>query len=315
MQLTFADMMVTGATRTSARLQAIHDLVDWKAFDRHLRRLTKRSGMGPTGYPLLNLFKTMILQRLYDLSDPAMEEMLYDRLSFRSFCGFGVSDSLPDETTLCRFRALLGPGAQELFCELLAQLETKGFTAKTGVMVDATVVASSAKRPQGGQVSTRDPQAGWTKKNGAYHHGYKMRTCVDEKHQLIQGVVVTGADVHDGLALGALVLEEDTALFADKAYASAKNRKLLEQRQIKDHILHKRVRGKRLTDEQNKDNHIWAKVRCQIERVFAHLKGTQGLERTRYLGIQKNTAWAFLTALAYNLKRCAKIYAKGAVCG
>lgn len=93
----------------------------------------------------------MILQHLCDLWDPAMEEMLYDRLSFSSFCAFGMSDNIPDETRLYHFRALLGPFAQKLFCELLAQLETKGFTAKTG--------ASRAKRPQGRQVSPRAPQA------------------------------------------------------------------------------------------------------------------------------------------------------------
>ena len=307
MQMSFADMMVVGAGRTNARLQGVHDLVDWSRYETLLEGLANRSGMGPSGYPLLKLFKIMILQRLYDLSDPAMEEMLYDRLSFRHFCGFGVSEALPDETTLCRFRSLLGPHAQDLFCELLAQLKTKGFTAKTGVILDATVVASRAKRPQGGQVSQRDPEAGWTKKNGVYHHGYKMHTCVDKTHQLIQGVVLSSADVHDGLALGALVVPQDTACWADKAYYNQKNTSLLERLKIENNILVKASRGKPLKKEQKAHNSLHAKVRCHIERVFAHLKGTQGLERTRYLGIEKNTAWAFMTALAYNLKRAAKI--------
>jgi len=315
MQLSFADMMVKGSGRAGGRLQAVHDLVDWKSFDAFLKGLVKRSGLGPSGYPLLNLFKIMVLQRLYDLSDPAMEEMLYDRLSFRHFCGFGVSDALPDETTLCRFRALVGPHAQDLFAELLKQLEVKGFTAKTGVIVDATVVNSRAKRPLGGQVSARDPQAGWTKKNGSYHFGYKMHTCVDKKYQLIQGIVMTGADVHDGLAMGALITPQDTALWADKAYMSKKNNTLLAKLDIKNHILIKALRGKPLTEKQKAHNSLHTKIRCHIERVFAHLKGTQGLERTRYLGIEKNTAWAFMAAFAYNLKRVAKICQKNAAYG
>lgn len=87
----------------------------------------------------------MFLQRLYDLSDPTMEEMPYDRLSFRRFCGFGVSDALPEETILRRFHALVAPRAQDLFGELLSQLEAKGFRKKTGVMLDATIIKSSAK--------------------------------------------------------------------------------------------------------------------------------------------------------------------------
>ena len=108
----------------------------------------------------------MILKHLYGLSDPALEEMLYDRLSFRRFCGLALSDKIPDETTSCRFRSALSGQVKKLFDLVMDDLSKKGITLKTGAIVDASVIESSVGRPRGGSVNTADPQAGWTKKGG-----------------------------------------------------------------------------------------------------------------------------------------------------
>lgn len=110
-------------------------------------------------------------------------------------------------------------------------------------IVDATVISSKSSRPTGGEVSKTDPEAGWTKKAGTYHHGYKMHTCVDEEHGLVQGLEVTSADVHDSLVFGQLLYGDDTRVYADKAYDSAKNRKLLNDHGIENRILYKGRRG------------------------------------------------------------------------
>lgn len=104
------------------------------------------------------MFKALVLQRLYNLSDPEMEEMLYDRFSFRRF-GFGLTDKLPDETTICHFRNVIGDKGEGLFQLLLEDLASQGLAMKGSAIVDATIITSRSKTPSGGEVSSTDPEA------------------------------------------------------------------------------------------------------------------------------------------------------------
>jgi transposase, IS5 family len=253
------------------------------------------------------MFKAMILQRLYNFSDPEMEEMLYDRFSFRRFCGFGLTDKLPDETTICRFRGIIGDKADGLLQLVLEDLASQGFTMKGGAIVDATVITSRSKTPKGGTVSPTDPEAGWTKKQGNYHHGYKMHACVDAKHGLVHGLMVTSADVHDSLVFGQVLDERDEVVYADKAYDSERNRQLLKDHGVVDRILYKGKRGHPQPQWQKNLNSLWNKTRSGVERTFAHLKGRQGLGQARYFGLDKNTQWAVMNVIAYNLSRAVNI--------
>ena len=103
----FSELLVTQKSKGSTRLEKIENLINWKRLDYRLKKILARSGMGPTGYPTTILFKALILQNLYGLSDPMLEEMLYDRMSFRRFCGLSLNSKIPDETTICRFRGAL----------------------------------------------------------------------------------------------------------------------------------------------------------------------------------------------------------------
>ena len=303
----FADMLVTQQSKGSTKLEKISKIITWKLIGTKLEHIIRRGKMGRTPYPSLSLFKVLVLQRLYDLSDPQMEEMLYDRLSFRRFCDFGLTDKLPDETTICKFRGTLGKKVDTLLEIVLQDLASQGLTMKGGALVDATVISSKSARPTGGEVSETDPEAGWTKKAGTYHHGYKMHTCVDEEHGLVQSLEVTSADVHDSLVFGQFLYRDDACVYADKAYESAKNRKLLRDHGIEDRILYKGRRGNKQPQWQKELNKLWNKQRSNIERTFAHLKGEQGLGRCRYFGLEKTKQWATLNAIAYNLNRAIKI--------
>lgn len=302
-----ADILVTQQSKGASKLEKISKIINWKRLGSKLDLIIQRGKMGRPPYPSLSLFKVLVLQRLYDLSDPQMEEMLYDRLSFRRFCDFGLTDKLPDETTICKFRGALGKKVNTLLEAVLQDLADQGLTMKGGAIVDATVISSKSSRPRGGEVSKTDPEAGWTKKAGTYHHGYKMHTCVDEEHGLVQSLEVTSADVHDSLVFGQILYEDDGRVYADKAYDSAKNRKLLSDYGIEDRILYKGRRGSKQPQWQKHLNKLWNKQRSGIERTFAHLKGQQGLGRCRYFGIEKTKQWATLNAIAYNLSRAIKI--------
>jgi len=305
--VSLADILVTQKSKGATRLEKIDALINWSRFGYRLEKILSRSTDGRPPYPAISMFKAMILQRLYNFSDPEMEEMLYDRISFRRFCGFGLTDNLPDETTICRFRQVIGDKANSLLQLVLEDLAAQGLTMKGGAIVDATIITSKSAQPKGGEVSPTDPDAGWTKKQERYHHGYKMHACVDAKHGLIQGLMVTSADVHDSLVFGQVLDEGDQVVYADKAYDSQKNRQLLKDHGLEDRILYKGKRNRRQPQWQKILNGIWNKTRSGVERTFAHLKGKQGLGQARYFGLDRNAQWATLNALAYNLSRAVNI--------
>lgn len=164
-----ADICVTQKSRGSSKIEKIHDLVNWNRFGYRLCKIQGRSGLGRPSYDSVQMFKVLALQNLYGLSDPDMEEMLYDRLSFRRFCGFSLSDKIPDETTICRFRGSLAGHTEKLFHLVLEDIKGQGIQLQSGAILDASIVRSSVRPPSGGDVSTKDPEAGWIKKQGEYH--------------------------------------------------------------------------------------------------------------------------------------------------
>ena len=204
-----------------------------------------RAPAGRPGYPPLALFRALLPAQWYQLSDPGLEEALADRLSFRRFCGFGLDDSTPDETTLCRFRGALAERglAEALFAELNRQLDAKGLVLRAGTLIDATLVEAAVARPpqSEGEVSTKDPEAGFTRRGQRSFFGFKAHVAVDLGSDLIRDAVLTGADVGDSLAADGLVQAATgsprrllrgvslAAVFMDKAYDSAARRAALAE--------------------------------------------------------------------------------------
>jgi len=302
----FTELMVTQKSKGSTKLEKIEALVNWKRLAYRIEKILNRSGLGPTGYDPIVLFKALILQNLYGLSDPEMEEMLYDRLSFRRFCGFSLKDKIPDETTLCRFRNALIGHTEKLFALVMDELKNKGIQLKGGTIVDASVIASSVKPPQGGEVSENDPEAGWTKKGDEYIYGYKAHTSCDEQG-LIKKVKATSADVHDSQVFGQLLDGSEECVYADKAYGSKHNRTLLKKHGIKDKLMYKAELKKKQPLWQIWLNKLWSKTRSGIERIFGHWKTFMGLARSRYKGWNKHQVHFDLIAIGYNLARATKL--------
>lgn len=302
----FSELMITQKSKGETRLEKIESLVNWKRVDYRLKKVLNRSGLGPTGYPPITLFKAMILQHLYGLSDPALEEMLYDRISFRRFCGLSLNSKIPDETTICRFRSALSGHVDKLMRVVMDDLARQGIALKTGAIVDASVIESAVKTPCGGDVNEHDPDAGWTKKGGRYHHGYKAHVSCDEQG-LVRDILVTGADVHDSQVFGQLLDGSESAVYADKAYGSQKNRKLLQKHGIKDCLMYKQHGKKKQPNWQIQLNKLWSRTRNTVERTFAHWKTVMGVTKCRYIGEKKNQDHFTFLALTYNLMRATRL--------
>jgi len=302
--MSFAEIMVT--QRRESSLDKIEKMVRWERLRYRLKKILDRSEEGRPAYDELVMFRVMILQKLYDLSDPQMEEMLYDRLSFRRFCGLGLEDKIPDETTILRFGNLLQGQSEKLLSLINKDLGEKGIEWAGGRIVDATLIKSKVKPPRGGTQSEADPEAGWTCKNDKYTYGYKAHVSTTKKG-LICKTKITSADYHDSQVLESLLDEETTKVYADKAYPSKERRQRLKEHGIKDGILYKKSKGAALSPHLQALNKIHSRIRQTVERTFAHLKEIFGMRVARYKGWDRNQVHVDLLAIAYNLKRSTRL--------
>lgn len=306
----FAEAFAAPGFGRNRRLEAIAEIIDWAPIERLLAPLHS-AAVGRPPYAALAMFKVLLLQQWYGLSDPGMEEALGDRASFRYFAGFSLSDATPDETTICRFRNDLAaaPGmAEAVFAEVNRQFEAKGFIVKRGTMLDATIVAAQARRPEleavgkGGK-SPADPDADWTRKNNRSHFGYRAHVGVDQDTWLIRRACLRPASINETRVADDLVSGDERAVYADKGYESNARRQALKARGIKDRILHKRHRNlRKLPRWQALRNKLIARIRAPAEHVFGTLKRSYGYWRTRYFNLQRNAAHFLVLATAYNLR-------------
>jgi len=291
-------------------LDEIDRLVDWPRLEA-LFSDVYASREGGASYPILTYVKLLLLQQWHGLSDPALETAVDDRLSFRRFCGIPLDRSVPDHASIWRFRQKLAlKGADDLtlgerlLAEINVQLDARGLILRRGTLIDASIVKSAARPPSGdaGEVSDRDPDAGFTKKNGKTSFGYKAHIGTDEGSDLIRRAVMTSAQLHDSQACDPLIQGDEAAVYADKAYDDTKRRDRLKAQGIEPRILYKARRNKPLKTWQKYVNKTAAVVRAAVERPFALMKGPYRFARCRYLGLARNDAHLQLFASAYNLK-------------
>jgi IS5 family transposase len=302
----FADAFVAPGAGSNKRLERIEGLFEWSRFDKLLKPV--RSPEGRKGYPALALFKALLLQQWYGLSDPGLEEALGDRLSFRRFCGFSLDDATPDETTFVRFRAALA--ARGLSAKLLAetnrQLDSRGLILKTGTLIDASLVAAGVARPSGaaGAPSPLDGDANWTRRGRQGHFGYKAHVGVDEGSGLIRAALLTPARTYESEVADALICGDERAVYADRAYEHKARRQRLKAAGIKDRIMHRSHKHQpALPHWQAQRNRLIAPIRANVERVFGTLKRSYGYRRVRYRGLAKNQSHLHLLCIAINLRR------------
>src|SRR5208283_4316508 len=292
-QPSLADAFVTAYSRAGGFLEEITKTFDWSAFDVILRPLHS-SCEGAPAYPPLVMFKIVLLQQWYSLSDPGAEEAVRDRLSFRRFCGVPLDEETPDPSSIWRFRQRLAKLG--LDATLLAEVNR---------LVDATIIAAAVKPPafEEGQVSPRDPDASFTKKNGETYFGYKAHLAVDEESGVVRQAGMTSADLHDSQRGLAMIQGDEEAYYGDKAYDSQALRNELKEKGIDDKIAYKAKRGKAQPDWQRWFNKTASSVRVGVERANATMKNWYGMARVRYRSLERNNCHLQFVAMAMNMKR------------
>ncbi len=309
-QPTFFDLAVQQRGATNRVLETISREVDFSEAEARVASTYSHGGRPACRVGVL--LRVMILQHLYGLSDPQAEEQIKDRLSFQKFVQLDAHETVPDETTICRFRQrLIECGLHESLLGLLnRQLEARGYILKTTTIVDATIVESSRQRPEveAAQNGTApDADASYTRKYGCSYYGYKAHLSSDGEHQLIRSAVLRTAKVQDGHVFASVAPADSRVIYADKIYDTKSVRAWLAERGIANGILKKGAHHIKLSKRDHENNRLKSRVRTNIERVFAHLKQWQDYRQVRYLGLLKNQLELTLKAVAYNLKRLAKI--------
>ena len=252
---------------------------------------------GPPPFAVETMLRVHFLQQWFNLSDPAMEEALYDTPMFREFAGLDMGeDNLPDESTILRFRHLLEKHSLslQLLATVNATLTAKGLLLKSGTVVDATLIAapSSTKNSSG----ERDPEMHQTKKGNQWHFGMKAHIGVDADSGLVHTVVGTAANVNDVTQASALVHGEESDVFADAGYQGVSKREETQDIEATWHVAMRPGKRKALDRStpmgavMDKLEHVKASIRAKVEHPFRVIKRQFGHVKVRYRGLAKNTA-------------------------
>lgn len=292
-------------------LDRLDELVKWYRFEKLITHLRSEGTPGRPGYQVLVLFKALLLQSLYGLSDRELEEALDDRLSFRRFVGLALDVAVPDHTVLNRFRnQLIAEGLLEkLFSELDHQLEKAGVILKRGTMLDATLIETSSGRP-GSERPSRDKDAAFAKRQGkpGSTFGYKAHVGVDEGSGLIRAVLTTPANVNDTTPADRLIRGDEAVVWADAAYHTHARVAALKGRGIKARLVRRpNKRHPKLPARVARYNRLIARRRAAVETTFATLKQRMRLTRIRYVGLVKAAAQVLMAAIAFNLRRWVRL--------
>jgi IS5 family transposase len=295
------------------KLKSLSEVIDWTQLE-GLAAGVRTGEVGRKPYDALAMLKALYLASLYDLSDPALEEALIDRVSFRAFCEFALDEGTPDETTLCRFRNdCVAAGVLEAaFAEVNRQLEARHLFVRKGTMMDATIVAASSRRPPlsaGSKPSLpSEPGASFTRKGGKSHFGYRVHVAADQGTNLIRRLAMTPAHVNESSVADALVCGDEAAVYADKGYESKQRRAALKARGIKDRILHRSHKYEaQLPRWQQRRNALIAPLRAPVEAIFGSFKRLYGRARVRYREFRRNLADFYRLATVYNLRRAVSL--------
>lgn len=325
-------------------LERLAEAVNFEAFRYRLEKALKRSDRSKGGRPPYDpvlMFKVLILQALYNLSDAQAEFMIKDRLSFLRFLGLGLDAAVPDATTIWLFREQLvqANAMEKLFQRFDKVLTEKGYLAMSGQLLDATLVPAPRQRNDDGEkqdikagktaaeiwpdkparARQKDVDARWTVKTSKAKprpdgksqadlavpvFGYKNHISTDRRHGLIRKWTVTAASAHDGARLPDLLDKANTAsgVWADTAYRSKKNEAVQEKRGLVSRIHRRKPKGRPMSKRTARANGAKSKVRSAVEHVFADQKQRMGLF-IRTIGLARARLKVGMVNLAYNMRR------------
>jgi transposase, IS5 family len=295
-QISFADAEYAGKrkkTRREVFLEEMELVVPWKALLKVIEPFYPVAGRGRRPYPLDSMLRVHLMQNWFALSDPAMEEALYEIASLRNFAGLKLSEPIPDETTILNFRHMLEEYdlAEDILKQVNALLARKGLLLKRGSIVDATIIAapSSTKNADG----ERDPEMHQTKKGNQWHFGMKAHIGVDADSGLVHTVTTTPANQADVEQVADLLHGKEEQVWADSGYRGAPSR--VDREDLQWHIaarpsdIAKMPEGRAKERVQNRE-HRKASIRAKVEHPFRVIKRQFGLVKVRFKGLHKNTA-------------------------
>lgn len=302
-QISFASLAHNSKKKMTRReffLQEMDKCVPWKLLESLIEPFYPKAGQGRRPMPLGTMTRIYCMQQWFQLSDPGMEDALYDSDSMRRFAGIELGDdAIPDETTILNFRHLLEKHylTQKFFSEVQGLLEARGLMLRQGTIMDATLIEAAASTKN--RDKARDPEMSSTQKNGKWHFGMKAHIGTDSRTGLAHTVVCTTASMHDSTQSAELLHGDEKEIYGDKAYADEAKAAQARANNIAWRVHCKAVRGRALTEQQEGWNRSRSRIRAKGEHIFGVVKNIWGYRKVRYRGIMKNAAQIFsLFALA-----------------
>jgi len=290
-------------TRREQFLDEMDRIIPWEGLCEVIEPFyPKPQGAGRPPVGLQRMLRIHFLQHWFNLSDPAVEEALYDSRAMRRFVGIDLGrEPAPDETTVCKFRHLLETHnlGDQLFTLIAQYLQDNGLKISTGTIVDASIIdaPSSTKNREG----KRDPEMHQTKKGNQWYFGMKAHIGVDSQSKLIHSVAATAANVHDSQLLADLLHGEETRVWGDSAYTGQGNVIRKQAPNAKDFTHKKSHRFRPLSDADHASNRTKSRVRAKVEHPFLILKRVFGFTKVRYRGLDKNANRLFMACALVNL--------------
>lgn len=315
-------------------LQRFEEIIDFGAIASEIDQAVPRSDRSKGGrppYPTEVMVRILIVQERFNLSDEQMEFQLLDRLSFQRFVGLRRSSQIPDRTTIWLFRErLVKAGCLDLVFESVnRQIAMAGYVARSGQMIDATLVSAPVQHVSrqekavidqdavpsdwnGAKRRQKDTDAKWTKKHGKAYFGYKLSVSTDHRYKLMRKVKVSSANEHDTKHFDAVLDTENSSrdIYADRGYADLDREKRLKGEGWRVHIQRKAKKGKPLSACQASRNRRIASKRARVEHPFATMSQMGG-KVLRCIGIERATLRLHLKAAIYNIQRMCYLTSAG----
>jgi IS5 family transposase len=310
-------------------LEKLNEGVDFEMFRSLLEEnltIEPKGAGGRPPYDYILMFKIMILQRYYNLSDEQVEYQLNDRMSFMRFLDLTIADDIPDSRTVWHFRERLTDLGlvESLFDLFLKELERLNLIVNEGKIIDASFIEAPRQRNHRDEntqiksgdipesfkanphkLAQKDTDARWTKKNDVSYFGYKDHVKQDAKSKIITKYTVTDASVHDSNATDTLLDENDRdeSFFADSAYSGAPQEAIIKRKGMENEVCEKGTKSHPLTEEQKANNREKSRVRSRVEHIFGFMEMSMNGMYINNIGIKRATAVIGLMNLTYNMFR------------
>ena len=286
-QPTFADLEYRGKKRKTRRelfLERMDGLIPWQKLEERIRPFYPKAGRGRHPYPLAAMLRVHYVQLFYNLSDPGIEDLLYESDPVRRFVGLKLSGPLPDETTILNFRHLLeehslGRGLLE---EINAHLESQGLRLREGTIVDASIIeAPSSTKNRAGE---RDPEMHQTKKGNQWHFGMKAHIGVDSETGIVYSVAAAPANTHDLTEAHQLLHGGEMVVWGDAGYQGVHKREENLGLEVEWRVAMRPGRRQQLDlgSPEAVAEKAKASVRAKVEHPFLRVKRLFGYAKVRY---------------------------------